>query len=161
MNGFRSETVIVILLERIISLSAWNHISSESAHESRPIDTFCDRVYLCSKKHVYIVPVLLPSMRERMRLYSPLEELWLPPPFRAEQQFSLQPWDMAKELFDPRERETLRLCIAECGLGSITRVRERTEDFRARGIGASFLLIRSKNRNCRSSFSSRVVQRDH
>lgn len=54
LNGFRSETVIVILLERIISLSAWNHISSESAHESRPIDTFAIES-ICVARNTYIL----------------------------------------------------------------------------------------------------------
>lgn len=69
LNGFRSETVIVIL-ERIIYLLVHGIIYQASRHTSRGrLIPFCDRVYLCSKKHVYIVPVLLPSMRERMRLY--------------------------------------------------------------------------------------------
>lgn len=62
---------------------------------------------ICVARNTYIVPAYLDA---RMRLHPPLQELLLPP--SRSNDFHCKPWDMAKELFDPRERETLRLCAS-------------------------------------------------
>lgn len=81
-----------------------SYISSEIGTRVEADWKPCDRVYLCSKKHSILY---LHYLDARMRLHPPLQKNFYAGPRRGGENagFHCKPWDMAKELFDPRKRE--------------------------------------------------------